>query len=317
VDIDDNIEEANDIDPRPKWMRSRINKNAQQYFDSLWNHNMKPSSSKLCSFFEDFSSQFRCLYLEFCGVVAASVDVERLWSAAGNILTEKRTRMYDSTLISEMFVKFNSSVEISSSSPRILSKLDLSILFESETLNIINTLRNDVVDINENVDASELECENEVELLELLHDENTLQVEDIDPYWSTSAAPKHFGNSVKELLNCADNNSRKRKASCQNNSETTQKKQKQTSKKERRELCRDWVPSIGDRVLIGYDEDCFCEKEILECECPNVWFEGIVESNLLFDPEKKLNGFNVLFNNDDDHVEFDLEKENLRWILVD
>ncbi len=42
--------------------------------------------------------------------MAASVDVERLWSQAGNIVTDRRNRLMEEKLTAELFVKFNKDV---------------------------------------------------------------------------------------------------------------------------------------------------------------------------------------------------------------
>jgi len=77
-----------------------------------------------------------------------------------------------------------------------------------------------------------------------------------------------------------------------------------------------WFPAIDDKVLIAYPNDCRCRKSLIDCVCMNVWFPGTVESELIYDREKKCYGFNVIFDEGgDDHVEWDKGGKNARWLL--
>lgn len=92
---------------KPKiFSRVSATKPATRYFSSN-GLNFDTTAPTIVGYLSAFPSFFRVCYVTFCGVVAASVDVERLWSSAGNIMSEKRNRLDQKHLVCERFVKQN------------------------------------------------------------------------------------------------------------------------------------------------------------------------------------------------------------------
>lgn len=74
------------------------------------------SSTEVLTYFNNSErpDYYKSLYVQVCGIVAASVEVERLWSLAGHIFSVKRNRMHDNTLANELFLKTNLKVNVPS-----------------------------------------------------------------------------------------------------------------------------------------------------------------------------------------------------------
>jgi hypothetical protein len=171
---------------------------ARQYYESTGIMEVVAESSALTAFFSSFAPVYRFCYIQFCGVVAASVDVERVWSQAGKIVTNQRNRLMDTKLTTELFVKFNKDVPtIPSKVPFHQPRLNISALFEDDVLLPIEPINLIEVDL---ANESEMEWSDEEMrgIAQEIEEEFTLA--DVDPFWSSSDASKHFGNSVKELL---------------------------------------------------------------------------------------------------------------------
>jgi hypothetical protein len=165
-----------------------------------------PESSALTSFFSNFASAYRLCYIQFCGIVAASVDVERLWSQAGNIVTDQRNRLMDAKLTAELFVKFNKDVPLSQANgPFQQMQLDISKLFENNVLPPVSepTIP---IEVEQEIEKESVDEWSDEEMRGLAQEvEEEFAIANMDPFWSSSDATKHFGNSIKELLKQGSN----------------------------------------------------------------------------------------------------------------
>lgn len=331
-------------------MQESKNSLASCYANTIWNgdQTLECDAEEMNRFFSPSSlSVFRQLYVQFCGIPGASVDVERLWSSASNLYTKKRNRLHSETVCDELFLKSNSKIQFAPKSTyerlpqnqallqlnnfnydsfSAISSFDLTSIQDEHIVNnqnedIVNN-QNEVEDTElGNLDASEIDAD-DVELRELIEslveeEEEDFRDDEGSEWWSQSSAPKHFQLALKELQNsqntvspCTTLRSRKR--------QTEEKKSQMPNKKLKYDDFEGWTPSKGDIVLVAFPEDCTCmSADIRSCTCADVWYEGQVISNLIFDPEKKEPGFNVAFDDgDEDHVEFYSGKENKRWKLL-
>jgi hypothetical protein len=252
--------------------------------------------------------------------LAASVDVERLWSVAGNIFTDKRNRMFDETLTTELFLKSNIDIVVPEKNTSPVTPTISSLNLFKIRGDVEHAIFDEILVENEDC-CSDLEVGSDEELKALIEEEKELlemQEDDGDDssegvacsFWETSTATKNFNSSLKNLPE--RRTSRKRKRDENFNS----------SKRRKRMEGRKWIPQVGDKVRIAYPDDCKCNSEILiDCSCSDVWFEGIVISGILHDDEKKESGFHVNFGEDSDdddidHVEYDLIGNNERWVYL-
>jgi hypothetical protein len=240
--------------------------------------------------------------------VAASVDVERLWSQAGNIVTDRRNRLMEEKLTAELFVKFNKDVPKDPATTTFKKpSINSSKLFIHHLLPSVEPVHSIEVDYDvENV--SSLECSDE-EIQAMVRDvEEEFVMADFDPFWSSSAATKHFSNSVNELLQQPGSQQQMITRNRKDNS----KKAKPLSKRDLKAECADWIPQNDDSVLVALEqENCSCGVQCqLDCICSDVWYPGVVISG------SKKKGFNVFFS--------DLAEERLlsytecddKWILL-
>jgi hypothetical protein len=175
--------------------------NARHYFETTGILDIVPESPALTSFFSNFTSAYRFCYIQFCGIVAASVDVERLWSQAGNIVTDQRNRLMDAKFAAELFVKFNKDVPlIQANGPFQQMQLDLSKLFENNVLPPVEPTF--PIQVEQEIENESVDEEwSDEEMRGLAQEvEEEFAMANVDPYWSNSDATKHFGNSIKELL---------------------------------------------------------------------------------------------------------------------
>jgi hypothetical protein len=271
---------------------------------------------------------YKSLYVKYCGIPAASVEVERLWSRAGQIYSDKRNRMSDETLSCELFLKMNNKIQDSGKAQFNSQINDFKTVNTSDLSNtLLSTgmkkvfLPSEGVDEEDAADASDIDCQGDQELQLIVEEENDLSECDFESersseeeadFWGRSKAPKNFNNNIHKLLS----NKRKRTdtvAPLAN--EARQKRMKRTNQVR-------WIPQLGDFVSVAYEEDCKCNLGLTACKCENVWFQGTVISDLIYDTEKILGrniaGFNVKFHHtedDYDHVEFEKGGTNERWVL--
>jgi len=224
-------------------------------------------------------------------------------------------------LVTETFLKYNSSVPIPDVQSTNRVYPGAAILFSVTPPKFLSQVLGTNIPDNLDVDASDFNPSEgeDTDLQEAFQEEKEVSNNEEEQFWSQpSAAPKHFGNSIGDLLTTpAQMITRKRK--CVSEECGPNKKAKQVSSlKEKKELLKGWVPETGDRVKVGYDLDCVCGKTLLDCVCSNVWFEGVVQSNFFVDKRSNVSGYDVQFDNGDfEHVEYELGAENDGWILVD
>lgn len=154
-------------------------------------------------------------YILFCGIVAASVDVERLWSSAGNIMNDKRNRLMENHLACELFIKFNRHIS-TLPQPRARDlKINVSSLLDNtkpfiaaETIVDLQAQDQQFQDEAEDEENEKAEDEDEessyddpeLAILAEEFDEEAKATE-ADFSWSRSSASKHFGNALEEIMN--------------------------------------------------------------------------------------------------------------------
>ncbi len=327
-DVIPNISDSN-AEIKSHWFKKKgedRTRNARHFKEMPDIADLVPESSTLKYFFSNFAPVFRFCFILFCGVVAASVDVERLWSQAGNIVTDRRNRLMEDKLTAELFVKFNKDVPIHPVTTTFKKpSINSSKLFIHELLPPVELVHSIEVDHNiENV--SSLECSDE-EIQALVKDvEEEFIIAELDPFWSSSAATKHFSNSVNVLLQQPGSQqqmvTRNRKGIIiiilfyfyslililTDNS----KKAKPLSKRDLKAQCGDWVPQYDDSVLVALEpENCLCGVQCpLDCICVDVWYPGVVISG------SKKKGFNVFFSDLVEERLFSYTECDDRWILL-
>lgn len=228
----------------------------------------------------DNGKLFRSLYLYFCGPMGAAVDVERLWSAAGNLHTPKRNRIQEKTISTELFLKANKSISIPSPLPSVTNMEEIlklkveNLLLEDNydpcplAIQIINNEEDsgDASDLDYEFDADDLDacllktCDVIESQIELDVEEDEVEEDEmaVEREWNCSNAPKNFNNELK-----------RKRSSFENIDDMDMQLRSKRIKKAQ------WSPQLGDSVLIAYEEDCLCKKGVLLCKCKNVWFEGI------------------------------------------
>jgi hypothetical protein len=196
--------------------KTSINSPTSILLDSRWKFGSGYAPSDVLAYFDnsEHPSYFKSLYIMYCGIPAASVEVERLWSRAGQIYSDKRNRMFDQTLSCELFLKMNYKVNIPSnngSDSRILdfknpNAYSFEALAQTELQKIFPCSKfSEVVETGD--DASEIDCENDEELKLLVEEEdhlsecdteNSCDADELD-FWGRSNAPKNFNNNLTLL----------------------------------------------------------------------------------------------------------------------
>lgn len=317
----------------------------ESFYQSHWPNHIFNYNQTQVSNFLGVHAQFRSLYVQYCGVVAASVDVERLWSSVGNMFNFKRNKLHSSTIATEIFLKANSKIKINTDAPCPDFLQQKFTAFDFDSAQVIIFPEENQIEVEPNVDDDVSVLDEDVRL-ELGSSEDSLEdsfsddsLTSANPFWNQSNAPKNFSNFVRNFMEndqssneVATKRFRKRRIEDQNLEEFALKRVKLSEKFVK------WIPKLGDRVLIPFAEDCTCQKgntyyaermidefhfshkiDIIECACANVWFEGTVTSDLCSD---EINGVFVMgyhvdfVDATDYHIEYDTEAHKKQWIFL-
>lgn len=147
--------------------------------NSRWKHTLDDYSAHNVSiYFEnsEFPSHFKSLYALCCGIPAASVEVERLWSRAGQIFSERRNRMFDQTLSCELFLKMNAGIiQIQRRGNENISYINpLAKLQPMSPVEVALAIEDEIFPILEEDDASDIDCSDDEELKRLVEEEDNL-----------------------------------------------------------------------------------------------------------------------------------------------
>ena len=176
-----NQNEIQKISDKDEWFGDTLSPNNSPTTALLvarWRHGFSSSSPKdVLAYFDNTDNpiHYRSLYVEFCGIIAASVEVERLWSKAGQIFSDKRNRMKDETLSRELFLKMNRKVptpEKHKSHVEDFKKIKISELSLNIQPSDIEKAFGDIVEVIQQAedDASEIDCEEDEDLKEIVHE---------------------------------------------------------------------------------------------------------------------------------------------------